>query len=210
MGRITVLQVNRSNKRVNVFIDGSFSLALDVEVVARENLQVGQYLSSEQVEKMKQVDLLQNCSKAALHYLGYRPRSEAEVRQRLRRRGFGGDVVDKVITRLKERKLIDDVAFADYWRDNRLSFKPRSRTLIKLELRQKGIAAEIAGEVVKDLDDEVMAYEAGLKKARALASLDYSEFRRRLSGYLQRRGFNYEIINSVVVRLWQERQIGSM
>jgi regulatory protein len=210
VGRITALQVSRSNKRVNVFIDGSFSFALDVEVVAKEGLQVGRHLSAEQVEKLKQADLLQNCSKAALHYLGYRPRSETEVRQRLHRRGFDGDVVDKVITGFKERKLIDDVAFARYWRDNRLSFKPRSRRLIKLELRQKGVAAETASEAVKDLDDEVMAYEAGLKKARVLASLDYTEFRRRLSGYLQRRGFNYEIINSVVVRLWQERQIGSM
>lgn len=209
MGRITALKVNRSNKRVSVFIDGSFSVALDVEVVARENLQLGQYLSPGQVEKLKQVDLIQNYSKVALHYLGYRPRSEAEVRQRLRRRGFDGDIVDKVITGLKERKLIDDVAFAGYWRDNRLSFKPRSRRLIKLELRQKGVAAETASQAVEDLDDEVIAYEAGLKKARVLASLDYSEFHRRLSGYLQRRGFNYEIINSVVVRLWQERQIGS-
>ncbi len=210
VGRITALRVNCSNKRVNVFIDDSFSLALDVEVVARENLQVGQYLSEEQVAKLKQADLRQNCSKAALHYLGYRPRSEAEVRQRLRRRGFDGQVVDKVITGLKERKLIDDVAFAQYWRDNRLSFKPRSRRAIKLELRQKGVAAETASEVVEDLDDEVMAYEAGLKKARALSSLDYSEFHRRLSGYLQRRGFSYGIISSVVARLWQERQIGSI
>ena len=209
MGRITALQVKRSNKRVNVFIDGSFSLALDGDVAARENLQIGRHLSAGQVEKMKQADLLQNCYKAALHYLGYRPRSETEVRQRLRRRSFDADVVDKVITDLKERKLIDDVAFAGYWRDNRLSFKPRSRKLIKLELRQKGIVAEMASEAVKDLDDEFMAYEAGLKKARVLTSLDYSEFRRRLSGYLQRRGFNYEIIKSVIVRLWQERQIGS-
>lgn len=209
MGRITALQLNRNKKRVNVFIDGFFSLAIDVEVVARENLQIGRHLSAEQVGKLKQADLLQNCSKAALQYLGYRPRSETEVRQQLRRRGFNGDVVDKVITRLKERKLIDDGAFAEYWRDNRLSFKPRSRRLIRMELRQKGVAEEKAGEAVKDLDDEVMAYEAGLRKARVLSSLDYSEFRRRLSGFLQRRGFNYEIISSVVARLWQERQIGS-
>jgi regulatory protein len=145
-----------------------------------------------------------------LNYLGYRPRSEAEVRQRLHRRGFNDDVVDKVIIGLKERRLIDDVAFAQYWRDNRLSFRPRSRRLIKLELRQKGVAAETANEVVEGLDDESAAYEVGLKKARVLSGLDYREFHRYLSDHLRRRGFDYEIIRSAVARLWQEQQPGSV
>jgi len=102
------------------------------------------------------------------------------------------------------------LAFAQYWRDNRLSFNQRSQRLIKLELRQKGVTAETANEVLENLNDEIAAYEVGLKKMRFLANLDYSEFHRRLSGYLQRRGFDYGTIKSVVVRLWQERQSGSM
>jgi regulatory protein len=141
-----------------------------------------------------------------LHYLGYRPRSEAEVRKRLRRRGFNDEVVDKVIIGLKERQLIDDVAFAQYWRDNRLSFRPRSRRLIKLELRRKGVSAETANEVLADLDDESAAYEAGLKKTRVLSGLEYPEFRRYLSDHLRRRGFDYGAIDSAVARLWQELQ----
>lgn len=205
MGKITALKLTRSNKRVNVFVDGSFSVSLGAEVVARENIKVGQDLSEEQIAKLKQSDLLQSCFDMALHYLSYRPRSEAEVRQRLRRRGFDSQVVDRVLAGLKERGLIDDVAFAQYWRDSRLSFKPRSQRAIELELRQKGVAAETASEVVEDIDDEVVAYQAGLKKARTLSRVDYGEFHRRLFGYLQRRGFSYEVIRSVVVRLWQER-----
>ncbi len=205
MGKITALKLRRSKKRVNVFIDGAFSVALSVELVARENLKVGEDVSEEQIARLKQSDLLQICFDVAMHYLSYRPRSEAEVRQRLRRGGFDSQVVDKVIGVLKERQLIDDVAFAQYWKENRLSFKPRSQRAIELELRRKGVAAETAGEVVKDMDDEVVAYQAGLRKARLLSRLDYDEFYRRLFVYLQRRGFSYEIIRSVVIRLWQER-----
>lgn len=205
MGKITALKLRRSRKRVNVFIDGAFSVALSVELVAKENLKVGKDVSEEQIERLKQSDLLQSCFDVAMHYLSYRPRSEAEVRQRLRRSGFDSQVVDKVIGVLKERQLIDDVAFAQYWKENRLLFKPRSQRAIELELRRKGVAAETASEVVKDMDDELVAYQAGLKKARLLSRLDDDEFYRRLFVYLQRRGFSYEIIRSVVSRLWQER-----
>jgi len=207
---ITALRVNGRKKQVSIFIDGSFSFSISEEVAATSGLKVGQHLSAEQIDKLKKADLSHNCFGAALNYLGYRPRSEAEIRQRLHRRGFNDEVVDKVVIGLKERGLIDDVAFAQYWRDNRLSFRPRSRRLIKLELRQKGVAAETANEVVEGLDDESAAYEVGLKKARVLSGLDYREFHRYLSDHLRRRGFDYETIRSAVARLWQEQQPGSV
>jgi len=207
---ITALRINDRKKQVSIFIDGSFSFSISEEVAATSGPKVGQHLSAEQIDKLKKADLSHNCFGAALNYLGYRPRSEAEIRQRLHRRGFNDEVVDKVVIGLKERRLIDDVAFAQYWRDNRLSFRPRSRRLIKLELRQKGVAAETANEVVEGLDDESAAYEVGLKKARVLSGLNYREFHRYLSDHLRRRGFDYEIIRSAVARLWQEQQPGSV
>jgi len=209
VGLITALRVNEGKKQVNVFVDGSFSFTVNGEVAAIAGLKTGQRLSAEQIEELKHTDLFQSCFRAALYYLGYRPRSEAEVKNRLHRRGFSSEIVDKVVIRLKELRQIDDVAFAHYWRDNRLSFRPRSRRLIKLELRQKGVDTEIANEILGDLDDESAAYAAGLKKACLLSGLDYSEFRRRLSGYLRRRGFDYATVSSAVARLWLDRQTDS-
>ena len=205
MGMITALKVNDRKKQVSVFLDGLFSFTVVKEVAAATGLKIGQRLLAEQIEELKKASLFQSCLGAALHYLGYRPRSEKEVRQRLRHRGFSDEVVDKVIIELKERRFIDDVAFAQYWRDNRLSFKPRSRRLIELELRQKGVTAETANGALEGLDDANAAYKAGLKKMRVLSGLNYSEFRHRLSSHLRRRGFGYETINSAVMRLWQER-----
>lgn len=210
VGMITALRVNDMKKRLSVFIDGSFSFAVCSETAATARLKVGQQLSAQEIEKLKQSDNFQRCLEAALSYLGYRPRSESEIKQRLRRRGFNNEVVDKVVIRLKEHRFVDDAVFAQYWTDNRLSFKPRSRSLIKLELRQKGVATETADAAVQNLDDENAAYEAGCKKTRVLSSSDYSEFRRRLSDHLRRRGFNYETISSIVMRLWQERQNDSV
>ena len=210
MGIITALRVNDKKKLVSVFIDGSFSFTVVEEVAATAGLKIGQNLLEEQIIQLKQDSIFKTCLEAALHYLSYRPRSEAEVRQRLHRRGFNNEIVDEVIVCLKERGLIDDLAFAHYWKDNRLSFSPRSSRLIKLELRQKGVNIEMANEAVEDLDDESAAYEAGLKKARVLSSLDYNEFNRRLSGYLRRRGFDHGTVRSTVERLWEDKQIKSV
>ena len=206
MGTITALRSNDRKKQVNVYIDGLFSFTIANELAATNRLEVGQQLSVEQIIELKEGNLYKSCFDAAVYYLGFRPRSENEVRQRLRRRGFGGEIVEKVISKLRERQLIDDLAFAEYWRNNRLSFSPRSRRLIKLELRQKGVDAETVNEAVKDLDDENAVYEAGLKKVRRLSGSNYEDFRRSLSDYLRRRGFDYMNIKCAVERLWQEKK----
>ena len=151
---------------------------------------------------------LQDCLNAAYHYLSYRPRSEGEIRQWLHRRGFANEVAEKIIAKLREQNLSDDFAFAQFWTGNRLSFRPKSKRLIKKELRDKKVAAEIIEQVTKDIDDEAIAYKLGSSRVAALAHLDYPDFYRRLSSYLAYRGFSYEIIKHTAALVWQEREQG--
>ena len=151
---------------------------------------------------------LQDCLDAAYHYLSYRPRSEGEIRQWLHRRGFANEVAEKTIAKLKEQNLSNDFTFAQFWTDNRLSFRPKSKRLIKKELRDKKVAVEIIERVTKDIDDEEIAYKLGSSRMSALAQLDYPDFYRRLSSYLTYRGFGYEVVKHTATLLWQEREQG--
>jgi regulatory protein len=206
MNEITALHIRKDRgKRVNIFLDGKFAFSLEAEVVAQEGLQVNQMLSADQIEALTRSDHLQRCLNAAIHYLSYRPRSEAELRARLRQRGFPDDTRETVIAKLKTRGLGDDMAFAQFWKDNRETFNPRSRWLTRMELRRKGIADDIINQVVDTIDDEQSAYQAALRKVHHLPQSDYPDFYRRLGGFLKRRGFDYEVINQTVKRLWQEK-----
>ncbi len=206
MRKITALHNGRGRgKRVNIFLDGKFAFSLEAEVAAREGLQVEQELSADQIEALARSDNFHRCLNAAIHYLSYRPRSESELRERLGQRGFDGDTLEAVITRLKERGLVDDMALAQFWKDNRESFSPRSRWLTRLELRRKGVANDIIDQVVDAIDDDASAYRAALSKAHSLPQSDYQGFRRRLGEYLKRRGFSYGVINHTVERLWQDQ-----
>ena len=204
MRKITAIRTGKGQgKRVNVFLDGKFAFSLEAEVAVRERLQVEQELSASQIEALMRSDHFHRCFNAAAHYLSYRPRSESELRERLHRRGFD-DSIEAVIAKLKEQGLVDDVAFAQFWKDNRESFSPRSQWLTKLELRRKGVASNIIDQVVEAVDDADNAYRAAVSKAHGLPLSDYQGFRRRLGDYLKRRGFGYGVINHTVERVWQE------
>jgi regulatory protein len=206
MAIITKLTTGKSRgDRLNVFLDGKFSFSLLAEVALKEGLKAEQELSAGQVEALTRSDRYQRCLNAAIRYLGYRPRSEAEVRQRLQRHGFDSDSINKTITRLKEQGLVDDAAFARFWKENRETFSPRSRWLTGQELKRKGLDNNVIEQVVGEVDDSDSAYRAALGKARRLSSSDYQDFRRRLGEYLRRRGFDYQVINDIVARIWKER-----
>jgi len=203
--KVTDLRTGKSReKRVNIFLDDRFVFSLNAEVAVQEGLQVGQELSTNQVEALTKSDCRHRCLNTAVRYLSYRPRSESELRRQLQRRGFDDNSIEATLTKLKEQRLVDDIAFAQFWKDNRESFSPRSQRLTKLELKRKGVTDEVIDQIVNAVDDGDSAYRSALSKARRLPLSDYQGFRHRLGEYLRRRGFNYEVINHTVERIWQE------
>ena len=142
---------------------------------------------------------------AALRFLAYRSRSEAEVRRRLARR-YSPQIVEVVITFLREQNYLDDRAFARQWRADRERHRPRGRILLRQELARLGVATEVIDEVLHGMDEEDNAYRAGQKMARRLWEKKCSpeDFRRLLRAHLERRGFAYSSLGGTVSRLWQE------
>ena len=205
MSVITRLTTTKKrDSRINIYLDGKYTFCLPVDIVVKEGLATNQELSSSQVKALAVADRHRRCLNTAIRYIGYRPRSEFEVRQRLHQRRFENDCIEKVVADLKEQGLIDDTSFARFWKENREDFSPRSRWLTGVELQRKGIDRELVEQIVSEVDDNESAYRAALSKARHLSSCDYQLFRRRLSEHLKRRGFNYEVINNTIVKVWRE------
>jgi regulatory protein len=201
---ITDLQFTRNKKRVNIYIDDDFAFAINYEVAINSGLHKGIELTEKKINKLKDADSLQRCMDAAYSFLSYRPRSEMEVKQRLRRRGFDKDMIDKVVYKLKKTTLINDMEFVKYWLDSRSEFNPKGKTLLKIELKQKGVKRELVNNMIDDVDEEDNAYRAARKKLRIFRGLEYEEFKSKLFNYLRWRGFGYDVIENVCDRIWQE------
>lgn len=205
MSKITALRSNkRTDKRVSLFLDGKFAMSMDAEVVVKEGLKIGQEMPDDRLKTLTKNAGLSSCFNTAYRYLGYRPRSAAEMRERLQHRNFEDSQIEIVINKLKEQNLLDDTAFAQFWKENRESFRPTSQRLIRLELKKKGVADETIDEVVSQMDDTDSAYRAAISKAKRMSHQEYETFRRRLGDYLKRRGFGYSAINQTIKKVWQE------
>ena len=140
---------------------------------------------------------------AALRLLSYRSRSEKEVQRRLQGR-FTKDSIDRTVSNLRDQGLLDDVSFAKNWREQREKSKPRGPAVIRQELQRLGVDQEIIRETLSDFDTSSNAYRAGSKYATKLPLDDSAVFKRKLGSFLQRRGFQGEVLSQTVERLWRE------
>ncbi len=209
-GTITALRAQvKDADRVNVFIDGDFALGVSLSTITKAGLYVGKALNAEEYTRLERLESADKAFQAALRFLEARPRSATEVRERLTRKEYAPEAIDTALARLAQLELIDDAAFARMWVEHRQTIRPRGISALRDELRRKGIAAELAAHVLSD--DELTGDEPERALALARAALrkhanaaDRPTFMRRMGGYLQRRGFSFDIIRPIVDQLWAE------
>jgi regulatory protein len=206
MKEITALtqQKNDSN-RVNVFIDGSFSFG--VSKISGVSLRVGQKISDKEIIELINDDSFEKAFQSALHYLSFRNRSENEVRLNLAWKGFFENDIIKVIDCLKSHGYLDDGNFAKEWVENRSASKPRGRRLLAYELKQKKVNSDMIAVALQSLPNEsVLALKAARKIVPRYEKMDFDIFNKKVTGFLIRRGFDFEVVREVRKILWEEVQ----
>ena len=201
MGTITALTAQVKNpNRVNVFIDGDFACGLALEVAA--TLQVGRQITQAELEQLDKRDEIHRGRERVLRLLARRPYSSAEISRYLRRHQYDDEAIKNIIDDLTDVKLIDDDAFATYWVEQRETFRPRSRLALLQELGQKGIERDIVTEALSDLDEAEAARRVAQKQAGRWRGLSEPEWRTRMTRYLLRHGYPYDLVKDVVTELW--------
>jgi regulatory protein len=209
-GIITALHAQAHDAgRVNLFLDGTFALGLSLSTVAREGLFVGKALSEAEFARLERAEQAERAVRAALRYLELRPRSAAEVRQRLRRSETDPELIELALARLEALGLVDDASFARYWVESRQASRPRGPNALRGELRRKGVRREAIEAALGDAalpGDEAAAALALARGAlrKYAGAPDRATFVRRLGGFLRRRGYSYEVAGPIVDRLWNE------
>jgi regulatory protein len=204
MRTVTALEVQKKNpNRVNVYLDDQFAFGLSRIVAVW--MKVGQQLGEEKIAALQESDAREIAMQKALHYLGYRSRSVDEVRKNLEKHEIPAAVIEDTIARLERENLVGDAKFAREWVENRSTFRPRGKRALSVELRQKGLSDAVIGEVLEEnIDEEALALKAAQKYARKLEGLEWIEFRKKMSGFLGRRGFGYDVISPVTRQVWEE------
>jgi regulatory protein len=187
MPEITGVRERRGKARI--WVDDEFWAEIDAGVAIERGLRKGVALSSEELEEVRVAGERALAMGRALHFLGYRARSRREVRDRLRRYGYGEETVAVVIGRLEELGYLDDEEFArTAAREKARKYGPRR---VSAELRRSGVDAELAQGVV----EKEFASRSEVAEARSLAARQYNRVgsdaeARRVYGFLMRRGYS--------------------
>jgi regulatory protein len=201
---------------VLVHLEDGDPLEVTLEALELARLGVGDALDATKRKNLLESDADVRVREAALTLISTRARTRRELRQRLRRKGFGAARIDACVERLEQKGLLDDAAVAAAFVRDRLRHRPRGRSRLTSELRGKGVDPEIAQAAVEqvfdaeEVSDERLARESAEAWLRrqadpAVAALSGSDrtpgrdrAKRRLYAYLARRGFGGDALTRAV------------
>ncbi len=200
---ITAIKPQKSKKRVNIHLDNKFGFGIDLENLVKLGLKVEQELSEEEIEEIiKKAEFQKVCDKI-VRFASLRPRSEKEISDWLRKYKVHKSIHKELFNRLKRLDMLDDKKFAQWWVEQRLSFRPRGKRALTAELWQKGIDRDLIKEVLEKtkIDEEKIAFNLLKKKSYKWKNLTKFEARKKMSEFLARKGFNWEIIKKATKKL---------
>jgi regulatory protein len=137
----------------------------------------------------------------ALRQLSMAPKSRLQLEESLAKRKVSPEVAAAVLDRLTEVGLIDDLAYAGMLVRSRCLTKKVSKSVLKMELRKKGISdeyIEVALSEISDADEYQMATDLVIKKLRSMKNLERDVMQRRLFSLLARKGYHAGIATKVI------------
>lgn len=195
------LQKRDPNKK-NIFVDGVYVFALSHTDVAYFRLEIGKEISEETFAYIQDSLIYIQAQEKALSYLGYKMRTKKEVEQKLLEKEFTPEIVAKVMAFLEEYKYVDDREFAIRYVKERLRLRPRGIMLLRMELKEKGVAEEWIDEAILEADpsEEDDAVSLLEKKLRGNYEIDVKK-RNQLYGFLGRKGYSYGTIKSALAQI---------
>ncbi len=205
MPQITAMEPQKRRGRLNIFVDGQFVIGVGEAVAADLSLRVGREMTSEKLLEVAGAEEVQKALDNALLLLEVRARAKREIETRLTQKGYEEGVIAQVVAKLIKLELINDAQFAAQWVEAKTRVggnRPVGRRRLSSELYAKGVAKEQiadAVDVVTNDDEMALARAAASKKVRVVPAdrEALQKERQKLMGFLQRRGFGWEVVKQV-------------
>ena len=199
---ITSIEEQKKKGRYNIFIDGEFAFGLYKETIYHFGLRAKDELDEKKTVELISYDEINFGKKVAYRFLNFKPRSEKEVRNKLKSHKLSDESIDTIIYSLKEFKFINDEQFAKMFIESKISLKPEGRRSLKTRLAQKGIGKETSDKTVEENYSEEVefqkAHELFIKYRKKVKAKTHIEKKQKCYRHLLSKGFSYDLINRVL------------
>ncbi|CAH0436611.1 Putative regulatory protein RecX [Clostridium neonatale] len=182
-------------------MDGEYALAINAELVYKENLKVKDDVDISKLQEIAEKESYIRCKESAIKIIERSYKTEKEIRDKLKQKGYEEKQINNSIDFLKEYNFINDNTYAKAFIKDKLSSKGSQK--IKYDLMKKGIAKDIIEENLIKVDkneEKEVALNVGRKKYESIRRKESDNY--KLSGKLYRflisRGYAYDIVKDVV------------
>lgn len=214
MSKVTSVEPQKKNpKRFNIFLDGVFAFGADEDLVVDFRLIPGKIIDPQDLDKLVFEAEVGKLMERMYGWFGMRGRSEKETRDYLRNLSFKRKlkdkdelspmVVDRLIEKLKQKGMLNDLEFAKAWVESKS--KKKGKNIIQTELYKKGINREVIEEVLNNesgiMNQGDVAEKVLEKRLDRWKGLPLMDRKRKAYEFLMRRGFEYDVVKDVVEKM---------
>ena len=203
--QLTEIQIDKETpSRRILFLDGVYFDSVDAGCIPKLGLRVGLEIEAEVLQKLIQADEDMRAKNYALELLSSQSYSRNQMAHQLGQKGFSTKAIDITLEDLEQLGHIKDENFAKQWVARRQRSKPKGKRMLEHELASQSIDKTTVDRVlagIHDAEETDIALQLARKQVKRYQSLAPEAAKRRLHGFLLRRGFDYETIQSVIKRV---------
>jgi len=200
---ITKIELQKRNKdRASIYIDEEFAFGLHVNVVYDLGLKKGMEIDEDFKSTILAKEETKQAHLYALKLVNYRPRCQSEVRRKMAEKGYAPEIIDETIDYLINYNFLNDEEFTRLYIESKIDINKYGFNRIRYQLGGMGIARDIIDRCIAEYSDTTDEYPMALsqaeKKVSSMSGDDYRSRYRKLSGFLGRKGYSYDVISKVL------------
>lgn len=204
-----ITQQKKDGERYNIFLDEKYAFSVHETVLVKFGLSKGMTLEDWSIDEMVYDDEIRKAFNRALHYLGFRMRSEFEVKKKLLDTGYGEAIVLEAIVKLKNLGFLNDETFSEALLQTQKRSSSKGPRAIQQELQRKGIGKELQEKVLDTYseDEQIkIATKLAEKAANSNSSIAPVQLKQKIQNALLRKGYSFDIIKQALDNIDFDRE----
>ena len=192
----------RNSSNCRIYFNDSDFLIFNRDLVLKYNLTKAKQITQELLTSISAEQRKYNVKQAAYNYSTAKPRTRAQIRQKLKLKEFSHDEISYALDFLADYNLIDDRKYAENFIKSAIDRKHQGKRRLEAELMRRGVDREIIRAAIESetsgVDMLETARAAAEKKIRINSHKPIEKRRNSLRDYLLRQGFPAEIVIRLV------------
>lgn len=206
--KITSIELQQKRKdRFSIFLDDEFAFGVHRDTLLKTGVAKGDDLTEKQIQEIQELENQRAAKEKGLRLLAARPRSAKELQDRLKQARYSPETIENVLKEFDRLGLINDAEFGKMYARSQMITKPMGQFLLRRELKFKGLKEDEIEQAVdvaySEESEKQIAFDLAARRKKRVENLEEVKAKKRVSDFLQRRGFNWEIISSILEQ-WKE------